>query len=172
VTVERVSACKRLLALRDLPMGVRALIDAKAALERHQALFGVNERWLGGHSEEILERDFPIVDPHHHLWDRERPYMLKEFLADTGSSHDIRATIFVQCDAMYRSGDDPDLAPLGEAEFVNGIAAMSASGGYGSTRVAAAIVGFAELRLGERVDRVLEAHLRAAGHRFKGIRGR
>jgi hypothetical protein len=98
--------------------------------------------------------------------------MLKEFLADTCSGHDIRGTIFVQCDAMYRAGDDPDLAPLGETEFVNSIAAMSASGGYGSTRVAAGIGGLAELRLGERVDRVLEAHLRAAGDRFKGIRGR
>jgi predicted TIM-barrel fold metal-dependent hydrolase len=98
--------------------------------------------------------------------------MLKEFLADTGSGHDVRATVFVQCDAMYRARGDPDLAPVGETEFVNGIAAMSASGGYGPTHVAAAIVGFAELRLGERVDRVLEAHLRAAGDRFKGIRGR
>lgn len=158
--------------MRDIPKEVRTLIDVKAGFERHQALFGVNEGWLAGHSEEILEQDFPIVDPHHHLWDRGGPYMLKKFLADTGSGHDIRATVFVQCDAMYRAGSDPDLAPLGETEFVNGIAAMSASGGYGPTRVGAGIIGFAELRLGERVDRVLEAHLRAAGDRFKGIRGR
>jgi predicted TIM-barrel fold metal-dependent hydrolase len=98
--------------------------------------------------------------------------MLKEILADTGSGHDIRATVFVQCDAMYRAGGDPDFAPLGETEFVNGIAAMSASGAYGPTRVAAGIVGFAELRLGERVDAVLEAHVQRAGERFKGIRGR
>jgi predicted TIM-barrel fold metal-dependent hydrolase len=73
---------------------------------------------------------------------------------------------------MYRADGDPDFAPVGETEFVNGVAAMSASGAYGPARVCAGIVGFAELRLGDRVDAVLEAHLRAAGDRFKGIRGR
>ena len=80
--------------------------------------------------------------------------------------------MFVQCDAMYRADGDPDLAPVGETEFVNGIAAMSASGNYGPARVCAGIVGFAEMRLGDRVDAVLEAHLRTAGERFRGIRGR
>jgi L-fuconolactonase len=80
--------------------------------------------------------------------------------------------VFVQCDAMYRADGDPDFAPVGETEFVNGIAAMSASGDYGPTRVCAGIVGFAEFLLGARVDAVLEAHLRAAGSRFRGIRGR
>ncbi len=143
-----------------------------AETDRHQALFGVDQTWLDAYAEDILEPDLPIVDPHHHLWDRGGAYMLKEFLADSGSGHNIRATVFVQCDAMYRAGGDPDFAPVGETEFVNGIAAMSASGAYGPTRVAAGIVGFAELRLGERVDAVLEDHLRKAGDRFKGIRGR
>jgi L-fuconolactonase len=98
--------------------------------------------------------------------------LLKEFLADIATGHNIRASVFVQCDAMYRADGERDLAPVGETEFVNGVAAMSASGGYGSTRICAGIVGFAELRLGEQVDAVLEAHLRAGGDRFKGIRGR
>jgi predicted TIM-barrel fold metal-dependent hydrolase len=148
------------------------MTEVKTGLERHQALFGVDDAWIASHSEEIIEPDLAIVDPHHHLWDRGAPYMLQEMLADTGSGHDIRATVFVQCDSMYRAGGDPDFAPLGETEFVNGIAAMSASGAYGPTRIAAGIVGFAELRLGERVDAVLEAHIQRAGERFKGIRGR
>ena len=73
---------------------------------------------------------------------------------------------------MYRADGDPDFAPVGETEFVNGIAAMSASGAYGPARVCAGIVGYADFTLGERVDAVLEAHLRAAGERFHGIRGR
>ncbi|MCB1488446.1 MAG: amidohydrolase family protein [Bauldia sp.] len=132
----------------------------------------MDEAWLAGHVEDALEPDLPVVDPHHHLWDREAPYLLNDYLADINTGHNIRASVFVQCDAMYRAYGDPDLAPVGETEFVNGIAAMSASGEYGPTRVCAGIVGFAELRLGERVDTVLEAHLRAAGDRFKGIRGR
>jgi hypothetical protein len=30
----------------------------------------VRQDWLDRRKEEILEPDLPIVDPHHHLWDR------------------------------------------------------------------------------------------------------
>ena len=121
-------------------------------------------------TEEILEPQLPIVDPHHHLWDHAQSrYLLDELLADTGSGHHVTATVFVECMSMYRA-DGPDaMKPVGETEFVNGVAAMSASGRYGATRVAAAIVGFADLTLGERVGAVLDAHL-AASPRFRGIR--
>ena len=121
-------------------------------------------------TEEILEPQLPIVDPHHHLWDHPQSrYLLDELLADTGSGHHVTATVFVECMSMYRA-DGPDaMKPVGETEFVNGVAAMSASGRYGATRVAAAIVGFADLTLGERVGAVLDAHL-AASPRFRGIR--
>ena len=121
-------------------------------------------------TEEILEPQLPIVDPHHHLWDHAQSrYLLDELLADTGSGHHVTATVFVECMSMYRA-DGPDaMKPVGETEFVNGVAAMSASGRYGVTRVAAAIVGFADLTLGERVGAVLDAHL-AASPRFRGIR--
>ena len=75
-----------------------------------------------------------------------------------------------QCGAMYRADGPEALRPVGETEFVNGVAAMSASGGYGPTRVCAGIVGHADLTLGDRVQAVLEAHLRAGGGRFRGIR--
>ena len=61
------------------------------------------------------------------------------------------------------------LAPVGETEFVNGVAAMSASGAYGTGRIAAGIVGFADLMLGREVAAVLDAH-RLASSRFRGIR--
>jgi L-fuconolactonase len=146
--------------------------ESKAASDGRRGIFDVDDAWLEGRKEDAIDPELPIVDPHHHLWDRGSRYLLDEFRADLGSGHNIRATVFVQCDAMYRADGDPDLAPVGETEFVNGIAAMSASGGYGPTRVCAGIVGFAELLLGARVDAVLEAHLRAAGDRFRGVRGR
>ena len=59
---------------------------------------------------------------------------------------------------------------LGETEFVNGISAMSASGAYGPTRVAAGIVGLVDLTIGSAAEDVLRAHMAAAGPRFKGIR--
>ena len=131
----------------------------------------VREDWLAQWHEDILEPNLPIVDPHHHLWDRPGwRYLLDELLADLDSGHNVVATVFVQCRAMYRRDGPEELRPLGETEFVNGIAAMSASGRYGSARVCAGIVGHADLGLGARVEPVLEAHLRAAGGRFRGIR--
>jgi predicted TIM-barrel fold metal-dependent hydrolase len=140
--------------------------------ERRRSLFGFDPEFLAKHNEPVVEPELPIIDPHHHLWDHGYRYLLDEFLEDMGSGHNVRASVFVQCDAMYRAEGDPNLAPVGETEFVNGIAAMSASGTYGPARMCAGIVGYADLQLGEHVDAVLEAHMRAAGSRFKGIRGR
>jgi predicted TIM-barrel fold metal-dependent hydrolase len=138
--------------------------------------------------EAILEPELPIVDPHHHLWDRrayiaqgpEHPfmtaiqpaarYLLDELLADTGSGHNVVATVFVECGAFYKADGPVELRPIGETEFVNGVAAMSASGLYGDMRACAGIVSRADLMLGDAVTPVLEAHIQAGGARFRGIR--
>jgi len=131
----------------------------------------VRDDWLARRTETILEPDLPIVDPHHHLW--ERPgwvYMLDDLLADTNAGHNIVATVFVQCRAFHRAEGLEAMKPVGETEFVNGVAAMSASGQYGEARVCAGIVGHVDLRLGDVAREVLEAHIRAGGGRFRGIR--
>src|SRR5436309_4183644 len=121
--------------------------------------------------EPILEPELPIVDTHHHLWERpDHRYLLHELLADLGTGHNVVATVFLECHAMYRASGPEELRSVGETEFVAGMAAMSASGLYGPTRVAAGIVGFADLTLGDRVEPVLEAHLRAGAGRFRGVR--
>lgn len=131
----------------------------------------VREDWLARRTEPALEPDLPIVDPHHHLWDRpDWRYLLPELLADAGQGHSIAATVFVQCRAMHRADGPEAFRPVGETEFVNGIAAMSASGGYGPTKVCAGIVGHVDLRIGAAAREVLEAHIRAGGGRFRGIR--
>jgi len=133
----------------------------------------VREDWLRLTEEPILEPGLPIIDPHHHLWQRtEGSYLLPELLADTNSGHDIRGTIFVQCGEMYRAGGPEGEKPLGETEFVTGVAAMSASGRHGKTRACAGIIGMVDLTLGDKVDALLEAHKAAAGGRFCGIRNR
>ena len=132
---------------------------------------GVDEDWLAKTHEEILEPDLAIVDPHHHLWDfPQHRYLLGELLADTGSGHRIESTVFIECTACYRAEGSEEMKPVGEVEFVNGISAMSASGGYGPTRVGAGIVGTADLTIGARVEDVLRAQIMRAGDRFKGIR--
>lgn len=130
-----------------------------------------NAEWLEKVKEAALEPALPIIDPHHHLWDHPGSrYELDELMADAAQGHNIRATVFVECKSMYRDSGPDALKPVGETEYVNGIAAKSASGGFGETRVAAAIVGFADLRLGDAVDEVLEAHIAVAPARFRGIR--
>ncbi|MEM7365865.1 MAG: amidohydrolase family protein, partial [Pseudomonadota bacterium] len=130
-----------------------------------------NDQWLARVQEETLEPDLPICDPHHHLWDHPGSrYLLDELLEDIGSGHNVVNTVFVECSSMYRADGDPNYRVVGETEFVQGIAAMSASGGYGNCRAAAGIVSTADLNLGAKVRDVLEAHIAASPNRFRGIR--
>ena len=132
----------------------------------------VRQDWLDRRKEPILEPDLPIVDPHHHLWLRAGwRYLLDDLLADTNSGHNIVATVYVQAlFSMYRESGPVEMQSAGEVEFANGVAAMCASGVFGKTRACAGIVGYANLRLGSRVEPVLAALLRAGGDRFRGIR--
>ncbi|HZT86419.1 MAG TPA: amidohydrolase family protein [Stellaceae bacterium] len=134
--------------------------------------FAPRSDWLALRREEIIEPDLPIVDPHHHLVDRPETgrYLLDELLADTGSGHNVVATVYLEWLSMYRADGPAEMRPVGEVEFANGIAAMAASGLYGKTRVCAGIVGYADLALGAAVEKVLEAQTAAGGGRFRGIR--
>ena len=126
--------------------------------------------WLASGEEEALEPELPICDPHHHHWDHPGSrYLLDELLDDT-RAHCIEKTVFVECGSMYRAEGDPPLAPVGETEFVQGLAAQSASGAYGAMRANAGIVGYADLLLGSAVQPVLEAHITASPNRFRGVR--
>jgi len=137
----------------------------------HNPHLPVRAGWLAQQAEAALDPALPIIDPHHHLWDVSRPrYVLDELLGDTGGGHNILATVFVECRAMWRGWGPEALRPLGETEFVAGVAAMAESGLYGRTRACAGIVGHADLRLGAAVREVLEAQLVAGGGRFRGIR--
>ena len=144
--------------------------DSLMSAERHIL---VREEWLDQVREAIIEPALPIVDPHHHLWDRpgER-YLLDDLLRDTATGHDIRATVFIQCGAMYRTAGPEERRSLGETEYVTGAAARSASGTCGPTRACAGIVGMVDLTLGDRVAPLLEAHIAVAGERFRGVRNR
>jgi L-fuconolactonase len=127
--------------------------------------------WTKLRVEPALEPDLPIVDPHHHVWDDERGrYLVHELAEDAGSGHNVIATVFVEAGSMYRADGPVDMRPVGEVEFVNGIAAMSASGRYGKARLCAGIVGHADLMLGDGARPVLEALIKAGNGRFRGIR--
>ena len=132
--------------------------------------------WLALTAEPTLEPEIPICDPHHHLWDYRsqrvpyQRYLLHELAADINSGHNVRSTVFVEARSMYRTEGPEELRSVGEVEFVQGQAAASASGLYGPGRAAAAIVGNADLKLGDRVESVLDALQAASPNRFRGIR--
>jgi len=137
--------------------------------------YGGND-WLALTQEPTLEPDIPICDPHHHFWDV-RPqripyhrYLLHELSDDINSGHNVRSTVFIEARSMYRADGPEEMRPVGEVEFVQGLAAASASGIYGPARAASAIVGHANLHLGEKVQPVLEALQAASPNRFRGIR--
>jgi predicted TIM-barrel fold metal-dependent hydrolase len=141
-------------------------------------------------TEAILEPDLPIIDPHHHLWDLrpmlpmfEQPYhrfletlvpvahyTFDQFNAEVaGGGHNVIASVYMECGAFYNAAYGEEKKTVGEVEFVNGVAAQSASGLYGDARLCAGIVGHADLTLGSAAGDVLDA-LQAASHRFRGIR--
>jgi len=141
------------------------------------------EGWLAAETaEEVLEPDLPIVDPHHHLWDIRSPagephssfeqkvYLCEEVVNDiVESGHNVVQTVFAQCGAFFRA-DGPDaMKCVGETEFVHGIFAMSNSGTYGDVRLCTGIFGSADLRVGSKVEPVMQAHI-AASENFRGVR--
>ena len=124
-----------------------------------------SQAWLELVVEDVVEPDLAIVDPHHHLWPDggAMPYGLADLHADTGDGHLIEQTVFVECHAAYRTGGDPEFAPVGETEFVAGEATRDPE------RLISAIVAHADLR-SPRLDEVLEAHEAAGRGLLRGIR--
>jgi len=126
--------------------------------------------WLAQVSEPIIDADRPIIDPHHHLWRHpKKPYLLEQLWSDTGSGHNIQATMFMECGAEYRKDGPEHLRSVGETEFVKAITDEAATEPEKSQ--IAVIIAAADLR-DEKLDETLDAHKGAAGGRFRGIRHR
>ena len=127
--------------------------------------------WLDQVTEPIIEPDLPIIDPHHHLWPEggALPYDIDTLTADTGSGHNVIATVFIECRASYRPEGPRHLQPVGETEFVAAQAAELARRHPGAAPIAG-IVAHADLALGHQLAEVLDEHEAAAGDLFKGIR--
>src|SRR5262245_6556386 len=120
--------------------------------------------WRALVDEPVVDPAQRIVDPHHHLWaaDSPLPYSLDDLLADVGCGHSVEHTVFMECGASYRTDGPAELAPIGETEFV-------ADAAERSNGLIAGIVGKTDLRL-SNLDEVLDAHEKAGGGRFRGIR--
>ena len=130
-----------------------------------------NMQWLSQVVEDVLEPGLPIIDPHHHLWDYpDSRYVVADFLEDTAAGHNIVRSVFVECNSQYRTDGPEPSRPVGETQYVRGLADESDAAFPDRTKVAAGIVGYADLTLGADVDAVLTEHIDAGGGRFRGIR--
>lgn len=128
--------------------------------------------WLDLTDESAVEPELPIIDPHHHLWERQDDvYLLDELLADV-SEHNVRQTVFIECGSKYRLDGPEELRVVGETEFVERVANQSAAREKDEVQACTGIVSTADLTLGDNVTPVLEAHLEASPDRFRGIRHR
>jgi predicted TIM-barrel fold metal-dependent hydrolase len=140
------------------------------ATSNNGVFFDPRADWLALHTEDTIDPGRPIVDAHHHLWEREgNRYMIDDITADIASGHNVIATVYVDCRSMYRTEGPEPLRPVGEVAFAADVAAQSAAA-HGKTQVCAGIVGHANLTLGTKVRSVLEAEIDAGRGRFRGIR--
>ena len=133
--------------------------------------------WIDRVQEEILEPDLPIIDPHHHLWhgpeqkesdNNPYRYLLEDLWNDTGSGHNIKKTVFIDCGQEYYN-DGPDaFKPVGETEFVVEIAKQAQSNPANAQ--ISGIIGHVDMMLGDSSREVLEAHNEKGEGLFRGIR--
>ncbi len=128
----------------------------------------VRAEWLASGTEAALEPDMPIIDAHHHFY--ERPgwiYLLDQYLEDAKSGHNITASVYMQALTRYRQSGPEEFRPVGEIEYVAGATAPLQNG---KPQVAKGMVGYADLRRGAAVREVLEAEIQAGNGRFRGVR--
>jgi predicted TIM-barrel fold metal-dependent hydrolase len=134
-------------------------------------IFAAREDWLTrARPEAILLPDLAIIDTHHHLWEAPGRYLLADFLTDAATGHNVVASVYVECGSHRRTEGPVEFRPVGEVEFAASVAAQCETDPRAKTLVAAGIVGFADLTLGDRVEPVLAALIEAGGGRLRGIR--
>lgn len=129
------------------------------------------DAWYAQITEEIIDPERPIIDAHHHLWFGRGlgDYLLEDLWNDTGSGHNIKKTVFMECRTRYRESGPDSHKPVGETEFVAEVAAQSAKAAPAKA-VISGIVSFADLTLGDALIDVLDAHEAAGNGLFRGIR--
>lgn len=128
----------------------------------------VDEAWLASGAEAPILPEIDIVDSHCHLWDFSTPAYFHDSYERDAAGAGISASVYVDCTMAYAEAGPEALAPVGEVTF----ARAQAEEATGPVDVAAAIIGWADLTLGDAVEEVLAAMEQAGGGRFRGVRAR
>lgn len=121
--------------------------------------------WLALHDEPVIDPGLPIIDAHHHMFDRPgNRYLGADYVGDIATGHRVVATVLVQARGFYRTAGAELLLPVGETDYA---VQTALENGHG---LCSAIVGHADLTLGNAVRPLLDAHIAAGQGRFRGIR--
>ena len=140
--------------------------------EKKEHIFDIgNKEWLDLVKEEIIDPEREIVDPHHHLWSGEArtDYLLEDLWSDTGSGHNIKKTMFIQCRTHLRTEGPEHLEPVGEMDFITKIAEQSRKGSENQS-IIAGVIAHANLNFGDLIEETLDAHEEAGPGLLRGIR--
>jgi len=131
--------------------------------------------WRDQIVEAAIDPDQPIIDAHHHVWEKEAfppfdPYNEEDLFADkVESGHRILGTVYVDSHTSYRSDGPDHLRVVGETDYAERVAQEGMARGGALAGTCCAIAPRADLLLGARVAEVLDAHAQASS-RFRGIR--
>lgn len=84
------------------------------------AKLAMRDSWLSLRKEEIVLPELPIIDPHHHLWNRKGySYQIEELLRDISCGHNIKQTVYIECGAFYRKEGPEVFRSVGEVEYIS-----------------------------------------------------
>jgi len=126
----------------------------------------IREDWLARHVEPVLDPEQPILDAHHHLWDRPGSrYRCEEFLADLANGHNVCASIYVQCRTGYRTDGPETLRSVGEVDTIRRWARDADTSVY-----PVKLIAHADLLLGAQARAQIEALVDAGEGTVCGIR--
>ncbi len=129
-----------------------------------------SKEWVSSLIEETIEPELPIIDAHHHFSDHWGGYLGEDLLGDMRTGHRVQATVYIQCGYGYRNIGPDAFKPVGEVETVVAITQSLLAQHKQDAGIAAGIVGYADLALGDRVSAVLAEMVQAGQGRLRGIR--
>lgn len=131
----------------------------------------IRQDWLNLRQEDPIDPLRPIIDAHHHLWDKPNArYLGPDMDADVSSGHSVMASVVVEARVWHDEAAGGGFEAVSETRRLAELAAENDVSTQFKWRMALGIIGYADLTLGKKVGPVLDAHTAAAQGRFRGVR--
>ena len=127
-----------------------------------------HEDWLNLTTEEVIDPDLPICDPHFHLRkNKDFLYSGEDFKQDISGGHRIQALVAVQSFVNLVEGPDAGMLAEEETDYLYQELETLTRG----SEINFGIVGSADFTLGGAIEQQLNNHIAAGKGKFRGVRG-